>query len=369
MSGAPRRAVALLATALALAGCDREQAEAPVPVRPVLYTVMAPVTSDVFGPFAGTVEPRYSARLGFQTAGRVVARDVEVGDLVKPGQRLAALDARVPSFALNQAKADVADAEAQNINAAATAARQRTLFEQGAVTRAQIETVTAAADTAAARLVQARASLQKAQDQFGYTELRSDGAGVVTAWSVEVAQVVSAGQAVVTVARPDVVEAVVDIPDGLIDEVHPGEGFAVALQSAPAITARGAVREIAPQSDSATRTRRVRLTLEAPPPAFRLGTTVTVALTRPVPPRIALPATALRSRDGHDAVWLVVPGPAGGVEDRVVSRDVTVADRTADAVTVAAGLAADDRVVTAGVHSLSEGQAVRLGEPLRGGTP
>ena len=347
----------------ALAGCDRTEAEAPVPVRPVLTTVVAPVTSETFGPFAGTVEPRYSAKLGFQIAGRVVARDVDVGDLVKPGQRLAALDAKVPSFALNQAKADVADAEAQNSNAAATATRQKTLFDGGSVTKAQLETVTAAADTAAARLVQARANLQKAQDQFGYTELRSDTAGVVTAWTAEVAQVVSAGQAVVTVARPDVIEAVVDIPDGLIGGVSPGEAFTVALQSAPGITARGAVREIAPQADSATRSRRVRLTLEAPPPSFRLGTTVTVALRRPIPPRIALPATALRTRDGHDAVWLVSPAAAGGPAT-VTSRDVTVTGRTPDAVTVGSGLAADDRVVTAGVHSLSEGQAVRLGRPL-----
>lgn len=355
--GTPNSPWLVMAAALALAGCDRKEAEAPVPVRPVLYTVVAPVTSETFGPFAGTVEPRYSAKLGFQIAGRMVARDVEVGDLVKPGQRLAALDAKVPSFALNQAKADVADAEAQNSNAAATAARQKRLYDGGSVTKAQLETATAAADTAAARLVQARAGLQKAQDQFGYTELRSDGAGVVTAWTAEVAQVVPAGQSVVTVARPDVIEAVVDIPDGLIGGVRPGEAFSVALQSAPGVTARGAVREIAPQSDSATRTRRVRLTLEGPPPAFRLGTTVAVSLRRPIPPRIALPATALRSRDGHDAVWLVTG-------DRVVSRDVTVADRGADAVTVETGLAADDEVVIAGVHSLSEGQAVRLGKPL-----
>ncbi|WP_237476955.1 efflux RND transporter periplasmic adaptor subunit [Lichenibacterium dinghuense] len=346
----------MLLTALALAGCEQE-AEPPVPVRPVLTTVVAPVTSETFGPFAGTVEPRYSARLGFQIAGRVVARDAEVGDLVKAGQRLAALDAKVPSFALNQAKADVADAEAQNANAAATAARQKTLFDGGSVTKAQLETTTAAADTAAARLVQARANLQRAQDQFGYTELRADTAGVVTAWTAEVSQVVSAGQAVVTVARPDVIEAVVDIPDGLIAAVSPGEAFAVALQSAPAVTARGIVREIAPQSDSATRTRRVRLTLESPPSAFRLGTTVAVALRRPIPPRIALPATAIRSQDGRDAVWLVADG-------RVLSRDVTVTARAAEAVTVGAGLASGDRVVTAGVHSLAEGQAVRLGRPL-----
>ena len=355
----------MAALGFALAGCDRKEADAPLPVRPVLYTVVAPVATEIFGPFAGTVEPRYQAKLGFQIAGRIVARDVDVGDLVKPGQRLAALDAKVPTFALNQAKADVADAEAQAANTGSTAERQRTLFGGGAVAKAQLDSAVAAADTATARLTQARANLQKAQDQFGYSELKSDVAGVVTAWQAEVAGVVSSGQAVVTVARPDVLEAVVDIPDRLIDRVAPGDAFTVALLAAPGITARGEVREIAPQSDSATRSRRVRMTLKEPPPSFRLGTTVTAALQRAVAPRITLPATAIRDRDGHSAVWVVAPArdrpPGDGV---VASRDVTLIESTPERVTLGGGLERDERVVIAGVHSLSEGQAVRLGQPL-----
>ncbi|MFD0935582.1 biotin/lipoyl-binding protein, partial [Methylobacterium trifolii] len=99
---------------LALSACKpAEEAKAP-PIRPVLYTVAKPVDTVRFGPFAGTVEPRYQSQLGFQIGGRVVARDVTVGDIVKKGQRLAALDPVVPRFALTRAEADVADARAQS---------------------------------------------------------------------------------------------------------------------------------------------------------------------------------------------------------------------------------------------------------------
>ncbi len=50
--------------------------------------------------------------------------------------------------------------------------------------------------------------------------------------------------------------------------------------------------------------------------------------------------------------------------ETVTSRDVTLLTRSAETVTVGAGLEAGDKVVTAGVHSLSDGQAVRLGQPL-----
>jgi len=343
---------------LAAAGCSKQQ-EAALPARPVLYTVVTPQTVATFGPFAGTVEPRYASQLGFQIGGRMVERDVDVGDLVKAGQRLAALDPKVPALALDKARADVADAKAQQTNAATTAQRQVVLLGEGAVAKARVDATTAAADTAQAKLNQAEAALDKARDQLGYTVLHADFDGVVTNWSAEIAQDVAAGQVVVTVARPEIKEAVVDIPDDLVARVHAGDAFTVVLQVDRTITAEAHVREIAPQSESATRSRRVRMTLQDPPQAMRLGTTITVALHSTVPPRVTLPATAIRDHDGVSSVWLV--SMSG---DRVTSRDVTLLDRAGAEVTVMAGLSADDKVVIAGVHSLSENQAVRLGRPL-----
>ncbi|MGU3540191.1 efflux RND transporter periplasmic adaptor subunit [Methylobacterium sp. A54F] len=346
---------------LSLGACKpAEEAKAPAPVRPVLYTLARPVDAVTFGPFAGTVEPRYQSQLGFQIGGRMVARDVTVGDLVRKGQRLAALDPIVPRFAQVRAEADVADARAQTENAVATEARTRRLMEGGNVTQAQLDGAVANRDTAQARLAQAQASLQKARDQMGYTELKADFDGVVTERRAEVGQDLTPGQAVVTVARPEVREAVVDIPEDLAGAMPKDGRFTVSLQSAPEVTATGTVREVAPFADATTRTRRIRLTLADPPSAFRLGATITVALARAVPPRFVLPATAILAGEGGDAVWIV--NAAG---DAVARRAVTLAEHGQARAVVSAGLAASDRVVVAGVHSLSEGQAVRLAdEPL-----
>ncbi|MFE1603106.1 efflux RND transporter periplasmic adaptor subunit [Methylobacterium sp. ID0610] len=350
--------LALAAAVLALAGCQQKAAEAPPPVRPVLTVTTALHETETFGPFAGTVEPRYQTQMGFRIGGRIVARDVYVGDLVGKGTRLAALDPTVQQFALQRARADVADAQAQVTNATAAEARQRTLFESGsAVTQAQLDAAVANRDTANARLAQARAALQKAEDELGYATLTADFDGVVTAWSAEVGQVVPAGQAVVTVARPDIREAVVDIPDALMGEVKRDAEFTVTLLAVPAITVRGRVREIGPLAESSTRTRRVRMTLIDPPDAFRLGTTVAVALERRIAPRIPLPATALLDEGGTQMVWIVTP------DGRAVKRRaVTLVGRSEERVLVGDGLQAGERVVVAGVHSLSDGQAVRLPE-------
>lgn len=349
---------ATLACAFALAACKpRQEAEAPAPVRPVLYTTVALETAELFGPFAGSVEPRYRSQLGFQIPGRMIGRDAFVGDRVRQGQRLAAIDPTVPQFQLVQAQAEVAEANAQLANATRIEARQRILFQGGNVTQAQLDAATAALETARARLAQARAGLQKAQDQIGYTELKADFDGVIAAWSAEIGQVVGAGQPVVTVARPDLREAVIDIPDFLLGNMERNGAFTVALQVSPSVTATGRVREIAPQSDPSTRTRRVRLSLENPPEAFRLGTTVTVTLARSVPPRVELPATALLEHDGRSQVWVV--DAAGRA---VTRRDVRVAARHDGTVAITEGLTRGERVVTAGVNTLKDGQTVKLAE-------
>ena len=92
--------------------------------------------------------------------------------------------------------------------------------------------------------------------------------GVVTAVQAERGQVVQPGQTVVTVARPDIREAVVDLPESIGRDLRPGARFDVALQVDPSVRAAGSVREIAPQADPTTRTRRVRITLDQPAGEF-----------------------------------------------------------------------------------------------------
>ena len=352
----PSACLGLLAAALA-ACHPAEEGAGPPPVRPVLYAVAKPVDAIMFGPFAGFVAPRYQSEIGFQIAGRMIARDVTMGDVVKKGQRIAALDPVVTRFALNRAEADLSDAQAQAENANATEARQRRLMANGNVTQARLDSAVASRDTAQARLAQAQASLQKARDQMGYTELRADFDGVVTVRSAEVGQVLSAGQAVATLARPEEREAVVDIPEDLVGAMPKDALFAVALQSAPEVTATGRVRETAPFADQMTRTRRIRMTLLNPSDAFRLGSTITVGLSRETKPRFFLPPTAVLDAEGRTSVWVV--SDSG---DAVFRRDVVVAERTGDRVAVTEGLKAGERIVLAGANSLSEGQRVRLSD-------
>jgi RND family efflux transporter MFP subunit len=345
-------AAGTFASALALAGCQQE-AKAPEPVRPVLSMVLEPSGSD--GTVAvGVVEPRYKTNLAFRVLGRLTARPAYVGDLVSEGQAVGTIDATALELAVRLAKAELAKAEAQLATARATEERQRTLITSDATTKQTVDNAEQARAGADASLAHAQANLTKAIEQLGYAQLRADFAGVVTAVGAEVGQVVSPGQNVVTVARPDIREAVVDIGEDFPVPLEIGLPFTVGLQLLPAVQVEGRIREIAPQADSLTRLRRVRIALNNPPESFRLGATVTAKLGNQQNPILRLPASAVLARDGANFVW-VVDQPASTVS----LHKVDLATDQAGA-RVTDGLVPGARIVTAGIHSLKPGQQVRI---------
>jgi membrane fusion protein, multidrug efflux system len=354
----PGPCLSLCVFALLLGACKADQAADPAePVRPVLTAVVSGESSKLLGPFAGVIEPRYTTDVGFQIAGRIVARDVDVGDLVSKGERIAALDPTLERFHLASAEAGVASAQAQLTRARDEATRQKWLLTTGASTQANVDVAVANLGTAQAALEQAQAAVKESQNQLGYTTLNADFDGVITARSGEVGQVVAAGQKVFTLARPDIREAVFDVPDPVVDVVRTEGAFSISLLADPSVKADGRVREIAPSADPTTRTRRIRLTLSDPPIAFRLGSTVLVSITQPTSPQAVVPAAALLEENGSSAVWIADP-KTGKVRKVAVK---TLA-RSTDRAVVVGHLGAGERVVIAGLHSLSEGQSVKVEE-------
>ena len=346
----------LLSIGVLLAACSKHEPP-PEPVRPVLSIKVQALNEETLGRFAGSIQARYESNTGFRVGGRIASRNVDVGAEVQKGTLLATLDPSDQQNQLRSAQGDLAKVQAQLINAQANARRQQALFDRGVGAQAQLDIATTDLKTTQASLDQARAAVNQSQDQLAYTELRADHKAVVTAWNAEAGQVVTAGQQVVTLAQPDIKEAVIDLPDTLVDEIPSDVVFLVAGQLDPSINTTATIREIEPQAQSATRTRRARLTLANTPDGFRLGTAISVTLSSAIKPRIELPATALQEADGKTRIWVI-----DTQSKTVAPRDVSVISRTDGTVVLAGGVKSGEQVVTAGVNSLKPGQAVKLDE-------
>jgi RND family efflux transporter MFP subunit len=355
--GRRRRAVLpiVLACCLPLFGCDNTEEAAAEPVRPVRVVMVEPRTSGETATLTGTVRAQEEVSLAFRTGGRMIERTVNVGDRVQAGQMIARLESVTQRNAVQAARADLAAAMGQLTTNRTDYERQQTLLARGFTTRVRYDEALQAVQVAQSWVDNAEAQLAISEQQLGYTELYADAPGVVTARGAEPGEVVAAGQMIALLAREGGRDAVFDVPERLIQAAPPDPVVTVVLTTDPGVRAQGRVREVSPQADPVTRTFEIKVGLIDPPPALRLGSTVTGSMKIGQGGGIEIPASALTSLSGQPAVFVVDPETA-----TIELRPVDIARFDLATVTVEEGLGGGDVVVTAGVQALRPGQEVRL---------
>ncbi len=338
-----------------LAGCQRSTEAPPPEIRPVRAMTVAKLAAGSTVTMTGTVQAQTEINQSFRIDGRLIERTVDVGDTVRPGQLIARLDPQNEESGLQAARAGLAAARAQLVEANNNYARMKDLVVEDAVSRAQFEQAEALRKTAEAQVESAQSQVNLAENRLSYTRLVSDAAGVVTARGPQPGEVVSAGRMIIQVAREGGRDAVFDVPGQVKDSAPRNPEITVSLVDDPRVTAAGRVREVSPRADPVTGTFAVRVRLIDPPPAMRLGSTVSGRMKLDAAPGIEVPAAALVRAEGKTAVW-VFDRQSGTVS----LRSIAIGNADARSVQVTSGLNPGDVVVTAGVQALRPGQKVRL---------
>lgn len=383
--------VGVMLTVLAglVGGCGSDKQAATQP--PLVKTVVVGTAStNGDGSFGGTIRNRNETSLAFQVGGRVIAKNVTIGDMVQAGQVLATLNQSDMANQITNAQGAVTAAQSQYDLAATNVNRYRQLYAQQAISQLQLDQAENAYKVAAAQLQQAQASLSTSQNQYGYTQLVAPSDGIITAWTLEVGQVVAAGQSVGSMAVGDEPEAVIALPEQLLGSVTVGTPASITFWALPGVTVQGTVREITPVPDPVARTYTVKIALQNPPATVRLGMTASVSFTGAKASQVSIPLTALvgpndaartNGKDGNstatsDTMNQGVVHPVtgqgdgqpnkGGKAQVFVVRDgkvhlvtITTGSFGNDSITVIDGLKVGDRVVTAGTDKLTDGEAVR----------
>lgn len=349
------RVALILCAAAVLAACGRAEPPVAQAARPVRVIAVERQPAGETVSLTGQVEAETEVNLAFRVGGRMIARSVNVGDRVKAGQVLARLEPDPAENALRAARAELASAQSLSTKTGNDFNRQDQLLRGGWTTRVRYDQARHAMQAAQAQVDAARAQLASAEDNLSYTELVADASGHVTAVSAEPGEVVAAGRTIVQLAREGGRDAVFDVPARIIHGAPYNPVITVVLASDPGVRASGRVREVAPQADPVTRTFRVRVGLDDPPAAMRLGSTVTGSMTQEGAAAIAIPASALTRAENRPAVWIVDPKA-----ETVSLHPIDIATYDLAQVIVAQGLEPGDVVVTAGVQALRPGEKVRL---------
>ncbi|MEO8600520.1 MAG: efflux RND transporter periplasmic adaptor subunit, partial [bacterium] len=314
----------LIALLAFISGCSK-----PVPkvaeIRPVRVIQLGAKQAEVKTEFSGDVQARVESRLGFRVGGKIAARKVDVGSLVKRGQVLMQLDPQDLQLMQAQAQAALQAAQSNRDLAQAELSRYRELRNKNFVSQAVLDAKQTTYDAAKSNVAQAQAAYTGQSNQTGYAALVANVDGVVTKVDAEIGQVVAAGTPVVWVAQAGDKEVVVGIPEDKVAHLRGITDVRVRIWANPQAVLQGKLRELSPVADPVTRTYTAKITILNAPSEVKLGMTAYVSFVAKTPDAMfAVPLTALlqdkTTNSAATAVWLVengavrlVPVQIGGI--------------------------------------------------------
>jgi len=364
--------LALGTAAAAACGHDKTADRPPRPVR--VEKVHAEAVASGLR-YSATIQPYEQVSLAFKVSGYVTdvrqvpgtdgrPRNLQQGDTVAKGTVLARVNAADYQERVNQAKAQVAEAEAGLAKARADATRADSLYQGKALTRPDYDAAQASLNASTAKAEGARAQLEAAQIALRDTALVAPADGVVLSRAIEVGTLAGAGTVGFTLADLTRVKAVFGVPDTLVQRVKLGTPLSITSDAFGNLEFPGKITAVSPSADAQSRVFSVEVTIPNPQRLLKAGmiATVEVASTS-VPdipagsPTVSVAAIVKSSRPGAFAVFLA-DGPDDGATAR--SRDVTLGRIAGNRVAVEGGLKVGDRVIVSGASLLVDGDRVRV---------
>ena len=310
----------LIVAALGLAGCSQEKAEVKDIIRPVKVVEIAQAHDTRTLSYSGSVRARTESALAFRVNGKITERLVDIGQHVASGDVLARIDPIDYDLSVKSAKASLDAAERQVETVELARKRAEQLFAKNFAPKSQLEQATLTYDQAVATRDSARSSLDQAKNQVGYTDLKADRDGIVTAVSADVGQVVGSGTPVVTVAVDGEKEVLIAVPEMEIAEFKPGKIVKAGFWSDDKLSLEGKVREVAGSADPQSRTFAVRVSLPGDSRVL-LGMTASIEASAANERQlVSVPLSALAEQGSQSIVWTVDRGA-----DTVHARPIKVA--------------------------------------------
>ena len=284
----------------------------------------------------GRVEAVNQATVSAQTSGRIAELPFDVNDYVEAGAVLMRFTDTEQKAALAQAEAAMQEATARLAEANQEFERFSKMIENNSVSRAAFDQSRANRDAARARLDAARSRVEGAKEQLEYTVIRAPYAGIVSKRHVELGELVSPGQPVISGLSLQSLRVNVDVPQSMFHAIRTiGKAFVYVDDE------RIAAESLTffPVADAEANTFRVRVNLPDGAATLYPGMFVKVGFVVGETERLLVPAEAVVRRSELSGVY-VADGEA------VALRQVRLGRRYGNSIEVLSGLSEGEAVAT-----------------------
>lgn len=341
--------------ALSVAACSGQKGEAEnkpaegALVEATLATeAVAPLVITGSGTVAAWQEAPIGAEVGGLTATAVLADE---GQYVQQGQPLLKMNDAVLRAQFQQAQAGIQSARAQAVEAERAYQRYKELFDKGYASQSALDQKEAAYKTAQAQVATAEASAAQAQTQLNQTVVRAPVSGLITSRTAVAGQIVSPGTELFRIVRDNRIEMNMEVVETELSALKAGMSATVTGETGQTVT--GTVRVVTPAVNQQTRLGYARISIPAGA-GFKPGQFARASITVGEQPAVLIPQKAVVYQQNQPVAFVV------GANNKVSGRKVKTGERRGDAIVIASGVSAGEKVVTSGAGFLVDGDAVRV---------
>ncbi len=348
---------------LLLAGCKKGQGrETPsLPTVEVVDVIKKDVP--IYSEWIASTDGFVNATIRAQIQGYLIKQDYKEGDAVKKGQVLFEIDPRTFEAVLEQAKGQLAQRQASWETAKANLERIKPLAEQKAVSLKDLDDATGAEQATRAAVVAARAVVEKAQVDLGFTKITSPIDGIAGIAKAQIGNLVGPGsiEELTTVSTVDPIKVYIPMSEQeYLKNIQNGRGHRPQTMPLDLILADGSVHPYKGalafadrQVDVRTGTIKVAALFPNPGNVLRPGQFARVrAQTTTKKGALLVPQRAVTELQGSYQVAVV------GAGNKVDIRPVKAAERIDSLWVIDEGLRPGDRVIAEGIQKIKQGMAV-----------
>jgi RND family efflux transporter MFP subunit len=354
---------------LVCAGC--EAGKAAVPAAPAPLEVEVATVSEqsvtISSEWIATLDGFVNAQIRPQVSGYLVTRNYREGAAVRKGDVLFEIDPRPFNAVLAQARAQVAQAEAQLAKTARDVERDTPLAEQQAIAQSQLDTEIQAHRAAQANAQSLKAVVEAAELNVGFTKVTSLIDGIAAIATAQIGDLVGPATLLTTVSQVSPIKAYFAVSEleylemaeainGPRRENQPWDaraGLSLTLSDGRPYAHKGRFVAADREVDRGTGTIRLVATFANPGNVLRPGQYGRVhAVTRTEVRALVIPQRAVADLQGGYQIKVLGPG------NQVSVRAITVGDRVGNLQIVKAGLKAGDQVIVGAPAAVREGSVV-----------
>jgi len=358
--------ISSLLGSLLCAGCAQKRAPAPHPPQVQVARV---VKKDVriYSEWVATLDGYVNAQIQPQVTGYLIKQDYREGSFVHRNDVLFEIDPRPFQAVLDQAKAQLAQAEAQLGNAALNVKRDIPEAEANAIARSQLEGDTQTQLAAKASVAASRAAVEQAALNLSFTKVRSLIGGIAGITQVQVGNLVTPSTVLTGVSQVDPIKTYFPISAEdylrIADQIHPetvnllSSATPIPLQliltNGSTYAQSGSILFADRQVDQQTGTIRIAGAFTNPGNILRPGQYAKVrAVTQILKGALLVPQRAVSQLQGSAQVAVV------GADNKISIRAVQTGERVDAMWVISSGLMPGDQVVAEGTQKVKDGSTV-----------